>query len=826
MLRIIATFALLLLLGATSQTLHAQVYEPIEWSYELNEQGDGLFDLVATATIEEKWHLYATVLSDDPDALGPIPTAFFFPDSLGIELVGPTKEGQYLTAFDPNFEMDLNYFEHEASFTQRFRIPVDQTLAFEAELSYMACDDSKCIFPDPEYFDFAFENGKVSQFSVNGEALIGTQEAQADFALTGGSETGNQSEIYEPSSWSISVRNNGDQSYTLDITCELEAGWHLYSQTLDPNDGPVPTEFTYELPAEHGLIGSTEEPQPILEYDPNFMMDLAFFKDKVTFTQKIQSTAQPGTVNGSVFFMLCDDEKCLPPDVLEFTANLATGEASFLNYDGDAASDINLLVPALPHAKLDEPLGDCGEVQSYDSQWAVFFFGFIGGLLALLTPCVFPMIPLTVSFFTKGGNDRSSGVGKAVLYGFFIFLIYAVLSIPFHFGTDPEALNEIATSVTLNILFFIVFVVFAISFFGYFEISLPSGWLNKADNASSKAGGMLGIFFMALTLALVSFSCTGPILGTVLGNSLKDGPWPITAAMSGFGIALGLPFALFAAFPRWLNSLPKSGGWLNSVKVVLGFLELGLALKFLSNADLVEQWGLIERETFFLIWVILGIGLTLYLFGLIRFPHDSPIKRLSIGRASLATFTLVFTVYLFPGILPSSPWKHDLLAGFPPPTFYSWYERETFHAEYDDFDEALAHAKEVNKPLLLDFTGWACVNCRQMEETVWTDEEVKRILEEDFVLVSLYVDDKVELPLDQQGVFEFEADGKSKKKKIKTIGNKWATFQTHVFNNNSQPYYVMLTPDGELMGNPVGYTPDVETYKEYLKCGLKAAEGL
>jgi thiol:disulfide interchange protein DsbD len=431
------------------------------------------------------------------------------------------------------------------------------------------------------------------------------------------------------------------------------------------------------------------------------------------------------------------------------------------------------------------------------------------------------MIPLTVSFFTKSSGS-GKGVYQAVMYGFFIFLIYALLSVPFHFNTDPEVLNEIATSVWLNILFFVVFLVFAISFFGYFEITLPSNVINKTDSAS-RVGGLLGIFFMALTLALVSFSCTGPILGTVLGSSLKEGPWPITAAMSGFGVALGLPFALFAAFPGFMQKLPKSGSWLNSVKVVLGFIELALALKFLSNADLVLQWGLIKRETFFLIWALIGLGLGLYLMGVIRFPHDSPVpEKFSTGRKVLIGITFAFTIYLAPGVLERPFWHHNWLSGFPPPEFYSWYDKETFHAEFTDFEPALAEAKSRNKPLLIDFTGWACVNCRKMEESVWTVDAVKQKLENDFVLVSLYVDDKVKLPDSLQGVFRQEIDGEIVEKKIRTIGNKWSTFQTYVFNNNSQPYYVMLTPEGRLLGNPVGYTPNEREYLDWLNCGLQA----
>ena len=549
-------------------------------------------------------------------------------------------------------------------------------------------------------------------------------------------------------------------------------------------------------------------------------MELGFFEDYVEFVQIIETDKDIIYVDYE--FMVCNDVMCLPPAYIELQFDLKTGiGVDVLDLDsGEESEDLSTVIPALPNVDLEDPLGECGDRTEASNMGMIFLFGFLGGLIALLTPCVFPMIPLTVSFFTKGDGE-GKGLGKAVLYGFFIFLIYAVLSIPFHFNTDPEVLNEIATSVWLNIIFFIVFVVFAISFFGYFEITLPSSLTTKTDSAS-QVGGVLGIFFMALTLALVSFSCTGPILGTVLGNALKNGPWPITAAMSGFGIALGLPFALFAAFPSIMNKLPKSGGWLNSVKVVLGFVELALAVKFLSNADLVEQWGFLKRETFFLIWTVIGVGLFLYLVGLIRFPHDSPIKNYSPFRLIFAGTILAFTIYIAPGVLKNPPWNHNLLSGFPPPTFYGWYEKETFHAEFTDFDEALKASKELNKPILIDFTGWACVNCRKMEESVWTVELIKEKLSNDFVLVSLYVDDKIELPEDQQGIFEYQSGGELKKKKIKTIGNKWATFQTQVFNNNSQPYYVMLSPDGYLLGNPVGYTPDVEEYADFLDCGLIA----
>jgi thiol:disulfide interchange protein len=441
----------------------------------------------------------------------------------------------------------------------------------------------------------------------------------------------------------------------------------------------------------------------------------------------------------------------------------------------------------------------------------------------LLTPCVFPLIPLTVSFFTK---NREGGKAHAFLYGFFIFLIYVLLSLPFHLldHTDPEILNNISTNVWLNLLFFVIFVVFAISFFGYFEISLPG---NVANSVNNKSGGtsIAGIFFMALTLAIVSFSCTGPILGSLLAGALSNhgGAIELSFGMGGFGLGLALPFALFALFPGWLGSLPKSGGWLGSVKVVLGFLELAMAIKFLSNADLVEQWGLVKREIFIGFWVVIGVLITLYLLGKIRFPHDSPVKRFSAPRIGFLLFFGIATIYLIPGLTNTPAANLTLISGFPPPLCYSVYKEPVNCARgvepLRDYDQALALAKKMHKPVLIDFTGWACVNCRRMEENVWTDAEVKKRMLDSFVVVSLYVDERRLLPAAAQMVYPTK-DGAQKN--IITVGDKWATFQSENFNAVSQPQYAMVSPDEQILTFTKGYTPKASDFTSWLDCGLAA----
>ena len=604
-----------------------------------------------------------------------------------------------------------------------------------------------------------------------------------------------------PAIWTYEAEKITDTEYNLIFKADIYEGWHIYSQFTDEN-GSLPSEFTFEKAGEdYELVGTTAESETLVEYSDIFEVDETFFKEKAVFTQRIKLlNPEVNQITVDLFYQICK-EVCIPKDEI-FHISL-TGEEIVVAEQHVDQRSLDMSAALMLDLKNKELLvnGDENAVNEKSGLWTIFVLGFLGGLIALLTPCVFPMIPLTVSFFTKQGANRSKGIANALLYGFFIVLIYFLLSLPFHLfdSVDSQILNTIATNVWLNLFFFLIFIFFAFSFFGYYELTLPSSWANKMDSASSKVGGAFGIFFMAVTLAIVSFSCTGPILGGLLGSTaLAEGDVAtnLSMGMTGFGLALALPFGLFALFPTWLNSLPKSGGWMTTVKVTLGFLELVLAFKFLSNADLVGNWGIFKREIFLGIWILLFVLLSLYLFGILRFPHDGPKQRLSAGRKLTAVLSTAFAVYLIMGLSKITDLK--LLSGFPPPQFYSIFETESDCPLgidcFKDFDKGIAHAKQLNKPVLLDFTGWACVNCRKMEETVWSEPDIYPILKEEYVLISLYIDDRKELPVEEQFDFKYES---GRVKKINTVGEKWGTFQTLNFNAASQPYYVIMSPDLE-----------------------------
>ncbi|MGY8966886.1 MAG: cytochrome c biogenesis protein CcdA [Flavobacteriales bacterium] len=626
----------------------------------------------------------------------------------------------------------------------------------------------------------------------------------------------------EPVAWTISVNRISATAVDLQFDATIADKWHLYS-LKEFEDGPLPTEFTFEMDSlKVRLDGPMTSSEPKIEFDAIFEIDLPFFEYKARFTQRLELLdSSLEQISGEINYQACDDRLCIFRTE-PFTLSLQ-GKAIVASNIKITAEDQLRSAALTLNIKNKDYLQDA-LVNTDDSSplLTLFLLGFLGGLIAILTPCVFPMIPLTVSFFLKQATSLRKGVFNALLYGFFIVFIYVLLSLPFHFldSLNPEILNTIATNVPLNLFFFAIFIFFAFSFFGYYELTLPSSWGNTADSSSNMKGG-IGIFFMALTLAIVSFSCTGPILGSLLAGSLTTdgGAMQLTVGMTGFGFALALPFALFALFPNALNALPKSGGWMTTVKVVLGFLELALALKFLSNADLVSHWGLLKREVFIGIWVFLAFGLTLYLFGLIRFPHDQKGK-LSKARIGTGVLSLLLTAYLSFGLF-SKENTLQLLSGFPPPEFYSIYATDNecpLGLEcYKDFETGLAVAQKTGKPILLDFTGWACVNCRKMEENVWSQPEIFNLLNEEVILISLYIDDKSELP--ENEVFNFQyPDGRVRT--INTIGEKWASFQSLNFNSASQPFYVLMHADGTLLNSPIQYT-DASTYSEWLQTGLQ-----
>jgi len=612
--------------------------------------------------------------------------------------------------------------------------------------------------------------------------------------------------------WKVSSKKLEGNTYEVTASGTIPAGWHLYEKDSANGIEPASILLEYEQLVKEGAITYTGAAMQIS--DPNFGKQKVYtgnivLKQLVRFTGGILP-AIPGKLE---YYIGKGDE-------------FLTKDTSFtISFEGATVTTNNDI--RLTTIDLAKPLAPCGDAAiAQDSLWKIFLLGFLGGLIGLLTPCVFPMIPVTVSFFTKRSGTKSKGLKNALLYGFFIFLIYILASLPFHlFGVQPEILNNISTNAPLNVFFFVIFIVFAISFFGYFEITLPSGLANKTDSKAS-LGSIGGIFFMALTLVIVSFSCTGVILGTLLVGSLTQGPWPVTVGFAGFGAALALPFALFAIFPQWLAKLPRSGGWLDTVKKFLAFVELALALKFLSNADLVMHWGILKREVFIGIWILISIGLALYLFGLLKLPHDDRSQKPGTVRKLIGVLTVLFTLYLVPGLTQTKWANLKWLSGFPPPLSYSIYGKENVHNKglepnvINNYRQALALSRKEGKPLLIDFTGWACVNCRKMEENVWTQPEVKAYIQNNYILVSLYVDDRALLPVEERIAAYTTKDGSTKS--IQTIGDKWATFEAENFNQVTQPLYVVVDNKERLVTYPVGYTPDWKKYLEWLQCGKEA----
>ncbi|RAK21593.1 thiol:disulfide interchange protein DsbD [Flavobacterium aquaticum] len=649
-------------------------------------------------------------------------------------------------------------------------------------------------------------------------------------------------QIINPVQWKTKVVQKSATEFELVMDATIENEWHMYSQ-FTPENGPLPTVFDYKnAKGNFDLVGKTKESPYKKVYNDIFEVDEYYFAKTAQFKQIIKVTnPKVKEVKVYVEYQVCK-EQCIQQDATftfklpEIKVEEVTSTNVVSNDTTSVSADTTLITATDSEKATKEIVPTSTSNEEEKSLWGIFILAFLGGFAALLTPCVFPMIPMTVSFFTKQSKTKAAGIRNAFIYGISIIVIYVGLGmiITAIFGID--SLNALSTNVWFNLIFFVILIVFAASFLGAFEIVLPNSFLNKIDRQADR-GGIIGIFFMALALAVVSFSCTGPIVGSLLGESARQGGIGPIVGMLGFSSAIALPFMLFAMFPGWMNSLPKSGGWLNTVKVSLGFLELAFAFKFLSNADLVLQTHLLEREVFLAIWIAVFGAWALYLFGKLILPHDSPMIHISVGRLFIALFVTTFTIYLIPGLW-GAPLK--ILSGFTPPMTYSespygvGYQNtvssgvssesalpENAHigplgiTAFHDYEEGLAYAKKVNKPVLLDFTGHACANCRKMEENVWSDAEILKILKNEIVLISLYGDDQRELPKEEQYVSKSGSE-------VTTIGKKWREYQIERYNINAQPYYVVLDADGKDISKPVGYTPDVEEYKTWLQDGVTA----
>ena len=663
-----------------------------------------------------------------------------------------------------------------------------------------------------------------------------------------------QAQILTPVTWKIHLDDTGASEKSIVFTATADKGWHLYDMNL-PEGGPISTSFTFETLTGAELIGTpTASVAPTTVYDEQFAMNLRWYPGTVSFTQKFKVTdAAKFKMEGQIEFMACNDETCLPPDQIDFSYTkrdirmdgAATGTteetvepepsteepteapdtpATDTPAVGDQpksqashAPAVLTDAPALWTPVIDQlkAFGDA-TVAAADTSWLfIFFAGFLGGFIALLTPCVWPMIPMTVSFFLKRTKDRKKAIRDAVTYGLSIIVIYLVMGLLITGLFGASALNNLSTNAIFNIIFFLLLVVFAVSFFGAFELVLPASWTNKMDAKADSTTGFLSIFFMSFTLVLVSFSCTGPIIGTLLVQAASMGTAVGPAiGMFGFALALSIPFSLFAIFPNLLQNMPKSGGWLNSVKVVLGFLELALALKFLSVADLAYGWRLLDRETFIVLWIVIFCMLGAYLLGKIKFSHDSEVKYVSVPRLFMSIISFAFALYMVPGLW-GAPLK--AISAFAPPLYtqdFNLYESEV-HAAFDDYEAGMAYAKKVGKPVMIDFSGYGCVNCRKMEASVWTDPKVKQLLEQDYVLITLIVDDKTNLP----APIEIQENGKVRK--LKTVGDKWSYLQRSKFGANAQPFYILLDGEGMPLAPSYAFDEDVSKYIQFLQDGLK-----
>ena len=658
-------------------------------------------------------------------------------------------------------------------------------------------------------------------------------------------------QMQEPIHFKSELKKKSATEAEIVFTATIDDGWHVYSTEL-PDGGPISATFNVDKMEGVELVGKlTPVGKEEDKFDQMFQMQVRFFEHNAQFVQKIKITGATYSIEGYLQYGACNDQNCLPPTSVEFsysgkgdpnvaataktpeskkdeavaateTTEEAENTAEVEAADATAGNDSIAATTAVSAGSdlwtpvIDELNAYDNHTDSSNSSWIyIFFAGFLGGLVALFTPCVWPIIPMTVSFFLKRSGDKKKGIRDAWTYGASIVVIYVALGLAITLIFGASALNSISTNAIFNIFFFLMLVVFAASFFGAFEITLPSSWSTAVDSKAEKAGGLLSIFLMAFTLSLVSFSCTGPIIGFLLVEVSTSGSIVAPAiGMLGFAIALALPFTLFAMFPSWLKSMPKSGGWMNMIKVVLGFLELAFALKFLSVADMAYGWHLLDRETFLALWIVLFALLGVYLLGKIKFPHDDDDDKVSVPRFFLALISLAFAVYMVPGLW-GAPLK--AVSAFAPPSStqdFNLYKADEVHAQFENYEEGMAYAKSVGKPVMVDFTGWGCVNCREMESKVWIDPKVREIMTKDYVLISLYVDEKAKLPE------KITVEENGQQRVLRTVGDKWSYLQRVKFGANAQPFYVLLDNDGKPLNGSYSHDEDIDKYVKFLQTGL------
>jgi thiol:disulfide interchange protein len=863
-------FLILTFTAIVGTNISAQILNPIKWSFEAKKISDTEYDLVATAKIDRGWYTYSQFIGND----GPVPTSLTFEKNAQYQLVGKAEEvsDHKKSGFDKIFDMNITKFSDEVKFIQR--VKTTGATEIKGKVNFQTCDDEKCLPPNDA--DFSYKIGAISNNSGSGNggaaapvAPIATPQypstipAQTSQNQQVGVSPNNKS-LVPPANTPVNAPNNGlkkpvkwafeskkvsETEFDLIFKSTIEKGWHIYAPSMKVADlGPIPTSFSFTKNPNLEVVGKIKEESAHKKTHKEAVFDnmtVVDFEEAATFTQRVKVKDASQKVTGSLEYQACTNEACLPPADVKFNFDLKNGVAmeavettglapqlpsepinNVQVADNKTITDISQFVFDKKNETIDCTTEGAKSTDSESNLWLIFILGFGGGLLALLTPCVFPMIPLTVSFFLKSSENRNVGIRNALVYALSIIVLYVSMGILITTIFGSDALNRLSTNPIMNILFGVLFLVFAFSFFGYYEITMPSSWTNKADEASNK-GGLLGIFFMAATLALVSFSCTGPIIGTLLvqtatTSGISLGP---TIGMLGFAVALALPFGLFALFPTMLKSLPKSGSWMDDVKVTLGFVEVALAFKFLSNADLIKGWKLLPYEAFLAIWILCALGLAAYHAGLFNFKYPRKIKSISFGRGAIVVVSLAFATYLGLGFRYSEKSETfqtpELGSGILPPAGYSYIYPQKCPLNincFHDLNEGIAYAKKVHKPILLDFTGWNCANCRKMEENVWNQPGVLEMIRDKYVLVSLYTDDKTELRKPYQA-YTSKFDQKLKD----TEGEMWTDLEGTFFNKNSQPFYVLLSATTDtlrVLNAPTAYTPEVKKYQEFLDCGL------